>query len=197
MEPVENEELETGEKGLLSQLKDNIRIRSALGILIAILGAILVYYILSAITVEHGSASDPKVLSQAGRGLAAIFLAALVLWSTEAIPIGITSLLMIVLPPLLKVVTSISGAAVGYTSPVVFFVIGAYCLAFAVVQSGTGPRLALWLFTHSGTNSRGAVFSSMVGTAAIRPGFRRTCLCHIHGTYTADTYKNKCPARRL
>jgi sodium-dependent dicarboxylate transporter 2/3/5 len=167
MEPGENKKLETGEKGLLSQLNENIKIKSALGILIAILGAVLVYYLLSAITVEHGSSSDPKVLSQAGRGLAAIFIAALVLWSTEAIPIGITSLLMIVLPPLLKVVTSISGAAVGYTSPVVFFVIGAYCLAFAVVQSGTGPRFALWLFTHSGTNSKGAVFSSMVGTAAI------------------------------
>ena len=62
MEPVENEELETGEKGLLSQLKDNIRIRSALGILIAILGAILVNYILSAITVEHGSASNNPLI---------------------------------------------------------------------------------------------------------------------------------------
>jgi len=163
MEPIENKKLDVEKKIFLS----NTRIKSLLGILVAIFGALLVYYLLSAITVEHGSASDPRVLSKAGRGLAAIFIAALVLWSTEAIPIALTSLLMVVLPPILKVVTSISGAAVGYTSPVVFFVIGAYCIAFAVVQSGAGQRFALWLFTRSGTNSKRAVFSSMVGTAAI------------------------------
>lgn len=167
MEPAENKDLKIGEKGSLSGLKDNKSIKSALGIIFAVMGAILIYYVLSSITVEHGSASDPRVLSKAGRGLAAIFIAVLILWSTEAIPIGITSLLMIVLPPILKVVTSISDAAVGYTTPVVFFVIGAYCLAFAVVQSGTGQRFALWLFTRSGTNSKRAVLSSMVGTAAI------------------------------
>ena len=127
MEPVENKKIKSGEQGLLSKLKDNISIKSILGILLAVVGAILVYYVLSAITVENGPATDPKVLSPAGRGLAAIFIAALILWSTEAIPIALTSLLMVVLPPILKVVTSISDAAVGYTSPVVFFVIGAYC----------------------------------------------------------------------
>ena len=167
MQTIENKKLKTGKQGLLSKLKDNIRAKSVLGILLAIVGAILVYHILSAITVEHGPSSDPEVLSQAGRGLAAIFVAALILWATEAIPIGITSLLMIVLPPILKVVSSINNAAVGYTSPVVFFVIGAYCIAFAVVQSGTGQRFALWLFTRSGTNSKKAVLSTMVGTAVI------------------------------
>jgi sodium-dependent dicarboxylate transporter 2/3/5 len=167
MEPAEDKNLKIGEQGSLSGLRSNTRVKSVLGILLAIVGAILVYYVLSAITVEHGPTSDIRVLSEAGRGLAAIFIAALVLWSTEAIPIGITSLLMIVLPPILKVVPSISDAAGGYTSPVVFFVIGAYCLAFAVVQSGTGQRFALWLFTRSGTSSRGAVLSTMVGTAAI------------------------------
>jgi sodium-dependent dicarboxylate transporter 2/3/5 len=167
MEANESNKLKAGKKGFLSRLKNDVGFKSVLGIFAAILGALLVYYLLSAITIEHGSASDPKVLSQAGRGLAALFIAALVLWSTEAIPIGLTSLLMVVLPPLLKVVTSISDAAVGYTSPVVFFVIGAYCIAFAVVQSGTGQRFALWLFTLSGTNSKGAVLSSMMGTAAI------------------------------
>ena len=167
MELVENKKIEDGERGLFARFKDNISIKSVLGILMAILGAILVYYLLSAITVENGPASDPRVLSKAGRGLAAIFIAALVLWSTEAIPIGITSLLILILPPLLKVVSSLSEATIGYTTPVVFFVIGAYCLAFALVESGAGRRFALWLFTRSGTDSKGVVFSSMVGTAAI------------------------------
>jgi sodium-dependent dicarboxylate transporter 2/3/5 len=167
MEPVENKKVLSGDQGFLSKSNGSVSIKSVLGLLFAIVGAILVYYVLSAITVKDGSASDIHVLSKAGRGLAALFIAALVLWSTEAIPIALTSLLMVVLPPILKVVTSIGDAAVGYTSPVVFFVIGAYCIAFAVVQSGTGPRFALWLFSRSGTNSRGAVLSTMVGTAAI------------------------------
>ena len=148
-------------------MMDYNRVKSVLGILSAVLGAILVYYFLSVITVPHGPESNFHVLNPAGRSLGAIFIAALVLWSTEAIPIGITSLLMVVLPPMLKVVPSISKSTLGYTTPVVFFVIGAYCLAFAVVQSGTGQRFALWLFTRSGTNSKKAVLSSMVGTAVI------------------------------
>src|SRR4030043_1191433 len=161
MELVENKKLRNGERGLFARLKDNTGVKSALGILLAILGAILVYYLLSDITVENGPASDPRILSKAGRGLAAIFIAALVLWSTEAIPIGITSLLILILPPLLKVVSSLSEATIGYTTPVVFFVIGAYCLPFALVESGAGRRFALWLFTCSGTNSKGAVRGSM------------------------------------
>ena len=167
MEQTEDKKLKDGKQGMPSKSQGDNRIKAVFGILGAVLGALLVYYLLSAITVEHGSASDPQVLSKAGCRLAAIFVAALVLWATEAIPIGITSLLMVVLPPLLKVVNSISEATVGYTTPVVFFVIGAYCLAFAVVQSGTGQRFALWLFTRAGTNSKAAVLSSMVGTATV------------------------------
>ena len=148
-------------------MSDYNKAKSAIGILFAVLGAVLVYYLLSVITVEHGAESNIHVLSLAGRRLAAVFVTALVLWSTEAIPIGITSLLIIVLPPILNIVASISQATVGYTTPVVFFVIGAYCLAFAVVQSGTGKRFALWLFTRSGTKSKRAVLSSMVGTAVV------------------------------
>ena len=167
MESTENIELKDKKQDFLSQLWGNARFKAFLCIFVAISGALLVYYLLSAITIEYGPASDPRVLSRAGCGLAAIFFLALVLWSTEAIPIGITSLLMVVLPPLLKVVTSIGESTTGYTSPVVFFVIGAYCLAFAVVQSGAGQRFALWLFTCSGTDSKRVILSSMVGTAAI------------------------------
>lgn len=166
MGAVENNKFKSGEQGI-TQLNGNRNLKSIFGILFAIIGAVLVYYTLSAITIEHGPVSDAHFLSREGLVLAAVFIVALVLWSTEAIPIGITALLIVILTPLLKIVNSISDATVGFTTPVVYFVIGAYCLAFAVIQSGTGKRFALWLFTRSGTNSKGAVLSSMVGTAAI------------------------------
>jgi sodium-dependent dicarboxylate transporter 2/3/5 len=190
MESNGNKRLEVGKKGFLS----NARIRSVLGILVAIFGALLIYYLLSAITVEQGPASDPRVLSRAGRGLAAVFIAALVLWSTEAIPIGITSLLILILPPLLKVVSSLSEATIGYTTPVVFFVIGAYCLAFALVESGAGRRFALWLFTCSGTDSKTAVLCCMVGVAAISTVISDVPACAIFMALTIPIL-NKIDAR--
>lgn len=132
MEPVEDKTLDTADQGV-PQVNNNSKVKSILGISFAIIGAILVYYILSSITVEQGSESDIRVLSEPGRMLAAFFIVALVLWSTEAIPIGITALLIVVLTPLLNIVNSISEAAVGFTTPVVYFVIGVYCLAFAVI----------------------------------------------------------------
>ena len=69
MEPGEDKDLKIGEHGTLSGSKDKIQVKSVLGILLAIVGAIFVYYVLSAITVAQGSASDPKVLSQAGADL--------------------------------------------------------------------------------------------------------------------------------
>lgn len=166
METAVNKKADTVYRGL-DQLDKKSKVKSFLGILFAIIGAIIVYAILSSITIEQGPASDIRVLSEPGRMLGAFFIVALVLWSTEAIPIGVTALLIVVVTPLLNIVNSISDATIGFTTPVVYFVIGAYCLAFAVVQSGTGQRFALWLFTRSGTNSKKVVLSSMVGTAAI------------------------------
>jgi solute carrier family 13 (sodium-dependent dicarboxylate transporter), member 2/3/5 len=138
-----------------------------IGVLGALLASFAVYQLLASITVEPGALPDPHVLSREGIALAAIFAAALVLWATEAIPIAATSLLILVLPPLLGAVPSIKAAAVGFTSPVVFFVISAYCFAFALVKSGIGWRFALWLFTLTGSVSKRALLGIMAGTATI------------------------------
>jgi len=141
--------------------------KAAIGILAAIIGGILAYFLLAPFTLAPGAAPDPTVLTPSGRGLAAIFVVALILWATEAIPIAVTSLLMIVLPPLLTVVPSIRAAAVGFTTPVVFFVIGTYCLAFAIVDCGVGRRFALWLFAHAGTTTKGALLALMIASAVM------------------------------
>lgn len=141
--------------------------KAIVGILASIIGAMIVYMILSTFTTSAGASPVPNALSPAGQGLAAIFVMALILWSTEAIPIAITSLLMVVLPPLLTVVPSIRAAAAGYTTPVLFFVIGTYCLAFSIVDCGIGRRFALWLFSHAGTTTKGALLAMMIASAIL------------------------------
>ena len=141
--------------------------KAIFGILAAVVCGILVYFLLAGFVVSSGEAPGPHTLSPQGRSLAAVFVVALILWATEAIPIAITSLFMVVLPPLLSVVPSIKAAAVGFTTPVVFFVIGTYCLAFSLVECGIGRRFALWLFSHAGTTTKGALLALMIASAVL------------------------------
>jgi len=43
---------------------------------------------------------SPPGLPDAGRRMAALFLVALILWSTEALPIAVTALLVMILQPI-------------------------------------------------------------------------------------------------
>jgi Sodium:sulfate symporter transmembrane region len=74
-------------------------------------------------------------LSAIGQAVLGIVIAGVVLWVTEATPLGVTALLMLVL---LGTVASAGGSEtfVGFASPVVFFLIGAVALGTAVETSG-------------------------------------------------------------
>jgi sodium-dependent dicarboxylate transporter 2/3/5 len=136
-----------------------VGLKSIIGVIGAILGAILIYYLLPGGTKETGGLID------SARSLAAIFVAALILWATEAIPIATTSLLVLVLMPLLGVYKDLKTAISGFSSTVVFFVIASYILSTAVENSGVGRRFALWLITKTGTRSKIAVLVFMFGCA--------------------------------
>lgn len=141
--------------------RNRVWTKSILGILSAAVGALIMFYLLP------DSHVSPDGLSTAGRSLAAVFTAALVLWATEALPIAITSLLVLILIPILGIYKDLKSAAVGFTSPVVYFVIASFILSIAVEKSGLGRRFALWLITRFGTNSRTAVLVFMIGCAAL------------------------------
>jgi len=108
----------------------------------------------------------PAGLSVEGKSMAAIFLVALVLWATEAIPIAVTSLLVIILQPVLGV-EDLRTAFNTFISPVFFFVLAMFCIAQAFISSGLDRRFALWLLALAGADSRRVVLAFMVGTAGI------------------------------
>jgi sodium-dependent dicarboxylate transporter 2/3/5 len=108
----------------------------------------------------------PEGLSPAGHRLAAIFVGALVLWSTEALPMAVTALLVIVLQPILGI-NAIGPAIATSISPIFFFVLVMFIIAYAWVKTGLARRFAIWMISKAGTDTRRVVYVFMGGTAVI------------------------------
>jgi sodium-dependent dicarboxylate transporter 2/3/5 len=111
-------------------------------------------------------APTPDGLAPAGQRTAALFAVALVLWTTEAIPIAATSLLIVVVQPVLGI-ADLRAASAAAMSPVFFFVLAMFCIATAFSTSGLDRRFALGLLARAGADSRRILLAFMVGTAAI------------------------------
>ena len=107
----------------------------------------------------------PGDLSPEGQRLGAVFLAAIILWATEAIPIAVTALLVIVLQPIFQV-TDLQTAFNSFVSPVFFFVLAMFCIAASVTNASLDRRFAYWLLARAGADSRRVVVALIIGTAA-------------------------------
>ncbi|MFQ6082167.1 MAG: SLC13 family permease [Candidatus Aminicenantia bacterium] len=88
----------------------------------------------------------PEGLSIPGQKALAIFSLCLILWVTNVIPLSITSLLAIVLLPLLNVLDAKTAYSL-FGNNAVFFILGAFILAAALMSSGLSTRLALFFLT--------------------------------------------------
>ena len=108
----------------------------------------------------------PEGLTAAGQRTAALFLGALILWATEAIPIAITSILVLALQPILNIST-LGAAFTNFMSPVFFFVMVMFFIALGFTKTGLAHRFALWMISKAGTDPGRVLFVFMFGTAAI------------------------------
>jgi sodium-dependent dicarboxylate transporter 2/3/5 len=108
--------------------------------------------------------APPAGMSSEAWRVAAVAVWMAVWWLTEAIPIPATSLLPLVLFPLLGV-RSIDATAAPYANPVVFLFLGGFVLAAAMTKSGLHRRLALAVIRVGGTRPAALVGSFMVATA--------------------------------
>lgn len=88
----------------------------------------------------------PAGLTDQGMDAIAIFVLCLLFWVSNAVPLMVTSLLAIILLPLLGVMDSKSAYAL-FGNQAVFFILGAFILASAVMQSGLSTRIALHVLT--------------------------------------------------
>jgi sodium-dependent dicarboxylate transporter 2/3/5 len=109
---------------------------------------------------------SPVGLPPAGQRAGALFVIALILWVSEAIPIAITGLLVIVLQPVLRL-APIGTAFTNFMSPVFFFALVMFIIAQALTRSGLDRRFACWLLARADGSTHRALTLLMAGTAAV------------------------------
>lgn len=108
----------------------------------------------------------PDGLPPIGQRAAALFVVAIVLWVTEALPIAITALLAVVLQPMLGL-APLGTAFTSFMSPVFFFVMVMFIIAQAFTNTGLDRRFACWLLSKADGSTHRTLLLFMVGTGTI------------------------------
>ena len=86
----------------------------------------------------------PESLDIKGRKCLGIFVVTIILWVTQVLPLSITSLLVIGLLPLLGILKA-DEAMASFGNKSVFFIIGAFIMASAMMKTGLSTRVAAYL----------------------------------------------------
>lgn len=92
-------------------------------------------------------------LTPAGQETLALFLFIFVLFLTEALPLAVTTLLVIPLASLLQL-APLKTLLQPFASPVLFLLLGGFLLAGAILQSGLARRLTFLVLLRIGATSR-------------------------------------------
>ncbi|MEK7773160.1 MAG: DASS family sodium-coupled anion symporter [Deltaproteobacteria bacterium] len=108
----------------------------------------------------------PQGLTPEGQKAIAIFILCLVFWVTNAVPLAITSLFAIVLVPLLGVLTKRDTYSL-FGNEAVFFILGAFIIAGAIMHSGLSSRIALNIMDRFGGSPRRLLLSVFLLAASL------------------------------
>jgi sodium-dependent dicarboxylate transporter 2/3/5 len=124
--------------------------RTILGLVLAVAGALAVL------------ALPAPSLTPAAHRLGAIWVAVIILWISEALPLPVTALLA----PTLAILAGVAGprdAFAAFGDPVLFLLLGSFLLARAFEVTGLGRRIALRLLTLPGVSGRPLVMLPLYG----------------------------------
>ncbi|MCK4829768.1 anion permease, partial [bacterium] len=106
----------------------------------------------------------PAGLSRPAQNCLAVFVLCIALWVTALIPISITGLLAIVLLPALKVIDSRTAFSLFGSSPV-FFILGVFIMAAALMKTGLSSRMALFFLTKFDRGPRSLIAGILLSSA--------------------------------
>lgn len=159
MDNTEAREAPAKSAGGMGWLTENIRAsgrtpgKSIVGFILAWVAFFLVLYVMPL----------PEGLSQAGKATLAVMVWATIMWVSEAIPVGISGILI----PMLLVMTGAAApfpkAASGFTTPVVFLCLAAFLFAAVMQAAGLDRRLAISLLHKAKTKTVNGVIWAMFG----------------------------------
>jgi solute carrier family 13 (sodium-dependent dicarboxylate transporter), member 2/3/5 len=105
---------------------------------------------------------SPEGLEPAAQKSIALFAGALVLWITTPIPIYLTSLLAILLLPLVGAVEDQEVAFGTLGFDVIWLMVSAFILTSAMMKSNLGRRFSLWMVTQFGKTPTRTLFVLVV-----------------------------------
>jgi len=114
---------------------------------------ILAFSIVAIFSITAYYEVTPSGLTPAGQIMIGILLMAAVLWITEAIPLPVTGLLIMIMQPLLRVMSA-GKVFSSFGNEAVFFLIGAFILASAIEKHGLHRRIALKFLSYFENNPR-------------------------------------------
>jgi len=115
------------------------------------------------------SREGPADLSPEGYKVLCVFFLCVSLWTTNVIPLSITSLLAIAAIPLLGIMDA-SQVYSFFGNKAVFFILGVFILSAAMIGSGLSTRLSMWVMERCG-GSPGRLIASIYGFAAVSSCF--------------------------
>ena len=111
-------------------------------------------------------AGPPSELGFSAWAVGALMAWMAVWWATEALPLPVTSLLPLIVIPLIDA-GSAREAAAGYSSPIVMLLLGGFIIALAVERWDLHKRIALNIVSVVGSNPATLIFGFMLATALL------------------------------
>ncbi len=121
---------------------------------IGFFGVALVFWLIA-------SWPTPAGMTIEGQMALAVFVASLLLWVSQLLPLAITSLLALVALPLTGVMSSAEAYSL-FGNEAVFFIMGAFILAAALVKSGLSSRVALSFLRRFGANDKSLILGLLL-----------------------------------
>ena len=97
------------------------------------------------------SLEGPVDLSREGYKVLCVFFLCVSLWTTNLIPLSITSLLAIAMIPMMGIMNA-SEVYSFFGNKAVFFILGVFILSAAMIACGLSARLSIWVIDNWGAN---------------------------------------------
>ena len=138
-----------------------------IGLVLGPLLALLVYLVMPEMALPLGDGETEEVMSVNGAVVAAVTVWIAIWWATEALPIPVTSLLPLVLFPLMVEGAEVGDVASAYGSDTIFLFMGGFMLALAMQKWNLHKRIALTIVSKVGSNTVGLVGGFMIATGFI------------------------------